>query len=71
MSAKTGIVEIEMAIDIFSEVRSRYENDGENNLVAFELIRLELKLYERARILRKRSTKPRPNERKRAMPESV
>jgi len=58
MSAKTTIAEIEKAIDIFSEFRSKYENDGENSLVAFELIRLELKLHERARRLRKRSPKP-------------
>ena len=57
MAVNNDLLEIEEAIDIFSELRARHEKNGQSNVVVLELTRLELSLHERARALRAKKPK--------------
>jgi hypothetical protein len=58
MAGKNEVLEIEEAVDIFSELRAKHEQNSLNTIVVHELIRLELSLHERARLLRNAKKKP-------------
>ena len=64
MSFENELLEIEEAIDVFAELRSKHEQNGRRVLVVLELTRLELSLHERARSLRNQNEKSGAKKRK-------
>ncbi len=58
MPFQNELNELEETIDTFSELRTRLERENPESLAVIELTRLELKLHEQARSLRRHRDSP-------------